>query len=81
MLDTVIYARDKWLVEGGLIFPDKASLYITAIEDQDYKNQKIEWWESVYGFNMTCIKDLAMKEPLVDTVNGNQIVANSCNIK
>ena len=23
MLDTVLYARDKWLVEGGLMFPDK----------------------------------------------------------
>eukprot|EP00126_Sphaerothecum_destruens_P000334 Sdes_comp10390_c0_seq1m2046 len=33
MLDTVLYARDRWLVEGGLIYPDKASLFITSIED------------------------------------------------
>lgn len=32
MLDTVIFARDKWLAPGGLIFPDKATLYLTAIE-------------------------------------------------
>jgi len=25
MLDTVLFARDRWLVEGGLIFPDKAT--------------------------------------------------------
>uniref|UniRef100_M1AFL7 Protein arginine n-methyltransferase 1 n=1 Tax=Solanum tuberosum TaxID=4113 RepID=M1AFL7_SOLTU len=42
MLDTVLYARDKWLVKDGLVLPDKASLYLTAIEDADYKDEKIE---------------------------------------
>ena len=41
MLDTVIYARDKWLVEGGVMMPDKATLYIAAIEDGEYKDEKI----------------------------------------
>ena len=37
MLPSVLYARDKYLVEGGLLFPDKCSMYITAIEDAQYK--------------------------------------------
>lgn len=37
MLDTVLFCRDKWLKPGGMIFPDKASLYVAAIEDADYK--------------------------------------------
>lgn len=41
MLDTVLLARDKYLKPGGLIFPDNASMYICAIEDQDYKEEKI----------------------------------------
>ena len=41
MLDTVLLARDKYLRPGGLIFPDTASMYICAIEDQDYKEEKI----------------------------------------
>merc|ERR1719495_3019314 len=49
MLDTVIYARDKWLQPEGHMFPDKASLYMTAIEDHQYKETKIYWWDSVYG--------------------------------
>ena len=28
MLDTVLYARDKWLVEGGLMFPDKVGDHV-----------------------------------------------------
>lgn len=37
MLDTVIYARDKWLVPDGLILPDRATLTLVGIEDGDYK--------------------------------------------
>ena len=32
MLDSVLAARDKWLVPGGLIFPDQVKLYVCGIE-------------------------------------------------
>ncbi|KAF9614029.1 hypothetical protein IFM89_014829 [Coptis chinensis] len=76
MLDTVLYARDKWLINDGIVLPDKASLYLTAIEDAEYKEDKIEFWNSVYGFDMSCIRKQSMMEPLVDTVDQNQIVTN-----
>jgi protein arginine N-methyltransferase 1 len=41
MLDTVLLARDKYLKPGGLIFPDTATMFLAAIEDQDYKEEKI----------------------------------------
>lgn len=41
MLDTVLYARDKYLVTGGLIFPDKATIFMAGIEDGEYKDEKI----------------------------------------
>ena len=56
MLDTVLYARDKWLKENGALFPDKATLYISAIEDGEYKDEKITckcrklWMKSVNVF-------------------------------
>ena len=31
MLDSVLFARDKWLVEGGVIFPDIVRLFICGI--------------------------------------------------
>lgn len=74
MLNTVLYARDKWLINGGVVLPDKASLYLTAVEDAEYKESKIEFWDDVYGFDMSCIKKLSMTEPLVDTVDQNQLV-------
>ncbi|XP_022214272.2 protein arginine N-methyltransferase 1 [Drosophila obscura] len=33
----VLYARDKWLVEGGLIFPNVGKLYITGLFDNPIK--------------------------------------------
>jgi protein arginine N-methyltransferase 1 len=81
MLKTVLYARDRWLTEDGLIFPDKASLHICAIEDRDYKQDKIDWWDSVYGFDMSSIKNVAITEPLVDVVDGKQVITNSALIK
>jgi type I protein arginine methyltransferase len=41
MLDTVLYARDQYLAPGGKIFPDKATIYLAAIEDGEYKEDKI----------------------------------------
>jgi len=41
MLDTVLYARDKYLAPQGLIFPDKATIFMAGIEDGEYKDEKI----------------------------------------
>ncbi len=73
-----MYARDRYLAPGGLIFPDKATLLVCGIEDGDYKEEKIEFWNNVYGFNMSNIRDLAMLEPLVDVVNAEAIVTDHC---
>lgn len=81
MLDTVLWARDKYLRPGsGAILPDKAILYICAIEDRDYRHDKIDFWDNVYGFNFKCIKTIALAEPLVDNVNQKLIVTNSKSI-
>ena len=73
MLDTVIYARDKWLRPGGYMLPDYLTLNLVAIEDAEYKNEKLNFWDDVYGFSMKCIKEVAITEPLVDVVEDKQI--------
>jgi protein arginine N-methyltransferase 1 len=42
MLDTVLYARDRYLAKNGLIFPDKATIFMAGIEDGAYKHDKID---------------------------------------
>ncbi|KIK99375.1 hypothetical protein PAXRUDRAFT_822792 [Paxillus rubicundulus Ve08.2h10] len=81
MLDTVLLARDKYLKPGGLMFPDNARMYLAAIEDQDYKEEKINFWDNVYGFNYSCIKGIALREPLVDTVELKAVVTDPYMLK
>ena len=38
MLDSVLWARDKYLAPGGKMLPDRAQLYVAALEDGQYKN-------------------------------------------
>ncbi|KAL8874067.1 MAG: hypothetical protein Q9174_000537 [Haloplaca sp. 1 TL-2023] len=68
MLDTVLYARDQYLAPQGLIFPDRATIFLAGIEDGEYKDEKIGFWDNVYGFDYSPLKDTALTEPLVDTV-------------
>lgn len=81
MLDTVLLARDRYLKPGGLMFPDKATIYLSAIEDQDYKEEKISFWNDVYGFDYSCIKDIALHEPLVDGVEVGSVVTHPSAVK
>jgi len=76
MLDTVLYARDKWLVDDGVIFPDKAVMYIGGLEDGDVKRDRIDFWTNVYGFDMSPLKEIAIKEPVVDVVASKAIVTD-----
>jgi protein arginine N-methyltransferase 1 len=78
MVDSVFYARDKWLAPDGMLFPDKARLHVCAIEDEQYRQEKVNFWDDVYGYKMSAIKATAMTEPLVDVVPANQIISNSC---
>ncbi|KAF7122821.1 hypothetical protein CNMCM5793_000931 [Aspergillus hiratsukae] len=80
MLDTVLYARDRYLAPGGKIFPDKATMYLAAIEDGEYKDDKIGFWDNVYGFNYSPMKEIALTEPLVDTVELKALVTDPCSI-
>ena len=36
---------------------------------RQYKDDKINWWDDVYGFDMSCIREVALQEPLVDVVD------------
>ena len=74
MLETIIYARNKWLSPGGLIFPNIARMFVSGIEDADYKERKIEYWDNVYGTDMGIIKTLVMADPIIDVVDSTAVV-------
>jgi protein arginine N-methyltransferase 1 len=70
MLDSVLWARDKYLRKGGKMLPDTATMYVAGIEDGQYKAEKKQFWDDVYGVNMSCLTPTVMQEPLIDIVDG-----------
>ncbi len=80
MLDTVLYARDKWLNKDGYMLPDHATITLAGIEDTDYKSSKVNFWEDVYGVDMSCFKNAVIGEPLVDVCPQKLINSSSCRI-
>ena len=61
MLDTVLYARDRYLNKDGLIFPDKATIFVAGIEDGEYKQDKI-------GCMVFPLRTFARRLDLTDTL-------------
>ncbi len=41
----------------------------------------LQGWSNVYGYNMGCLKNYVMREPLVDTVDKRQICTDHFPIK
>ncbi|GFE55113.1 histone arginine methyltransferase PRMT1 [Babesia ovis] len=78
MLESVLYCRDKWLKPGGLLFPDRARLYLSAIEDAEYKCDKLDTWRDVYGFDFSLMRPYLLEEPLVDTVDPKTLNTTDC---
>jgi len=68
MLDTVIFARDKWLKPDGILMPDRSVMYLAGLEDHWWKHKKVQFWNNVYNYNMSCMKDMVLNEPLIEYV-------------
>eukprot|EP00180_Rhodochaete_pulchella_P000643 Plantae.Rhodophyta-Rhodochaete_pulchella.ctg14760.p1 GENE.Plantae.Rhodophyta-Rhodochaete_pulchella.ctg14760~~Plantae.Rhodophyta-Rhodochaete_pulchella.ctg14760.p1 ORF type:complete len:147 (-),score=23.13 Plantae.Rhodophyta-Rhodochaete_pulchella.ctg14760:210-623(-) len=52
-------------------------MYLCGIEDAQYRASKIDFWENVYGFDMSVIRNIALTEPLVDVVERDQVITNA----
>ena len=78
MLDSVIWARDRYLDrEAGLMMPSHATLRIAPLVDSDLRISHVDFWKSVYGFNMTSMLDSVYDEALVRTVDKADVPSNN----
>lgn len=59
MIESVLWAKDQLLKEGGLLLPSTCSLFLVPVSVPDWYDEKIQFWDSVYGINMSSLKALA----------------------
>ncbi|XP_015175955.1 PREDICTED: protein arginine N-methyltransferase 6 isoform X1 [Polistes dominula] len=76
MFESVLFARDHFLREGGILFPSVAKLYAAPCQ----LSNMFQFWDNVYGVNMKCIgkhyrKNKSMK-PEIALVNQDDILGD-----
>lgn len=75
MLESYVYARDKFLKPDGLMMPSLGSIIIAPISDEPiWKEQstKAEFWKNsnFYGVDLSAVVDLAMDEYFSQSIVG-----------
>ncbi|XP_066408385.1 protein arginine N-methyltransferase 3 isoform X2 [Molothrus aeneus] len=81
MLDSVIYAKDKYLAEGGSVYPDLCTISLVAVGDMNKHVDKLLFWEDVYGFDMSCMKKAVIPEAVVEVLDPNTLISTASVIK
>ncbi|XP_046351129.1 protein arginine N-methyltransferase 1-like [Haliotis rufescens] len=81
MLDSVIYARDKFLASNGTMAPSKATLYVAPTDIDSYHSSHVEYWNNVYGFDFSSVIPLVtqkfQKEPVITEVQSTELLASA----
>ena len=81
MLDSVITAREKHLKPGGLMVPNRASLFLSAVSDPVAYKNKFTFWENIYDFDMSDVIPELFKGAFVETVEAKHVISSVCGFK
>ncbi|GAA5801384.1 S-adenosyl-L-methionine-dependent methyltransferase [Helicostylum pulchrum] len=81
MLDSVLVARDRWLAPNGIMAPSQTRILMAALDDEDLKNDKVNFWSDVYGFKMSAMKEPTLNEAVVDFIRPNSVVSTVVTLK
>ncbi|XP_037608123.1 protein arginine N-methyltransferase 3 isoform X2 [Sebastes umbrosus] len=75
MLDSILYARDLYLADGGSVYPDLCNISLAAVGDAQKHQDHIAFWDDVYGFNMACMKKAVVPEAMVEVVEADKLIS------
>ncbi|KAI3377355.1 hypothetical protein L3Q82_008559, partial [Scortum barcoo] len=75
MLDSVLYARDLYLADTGSVYPDLCNISLAAVGDTQKHQDRITFWDDVYGFNMACMKKAVVPEAMVEVVKADTLIS------
>jgi protein arginine N-methyltransferase 3 len=76
MLDSVIWARDRYLKSDGLMVPSHMNMWVAPLADPDYVADHISFWRDVYGFDMKAMQAGIHDDALVLHMPPRTVVAD-----
>ncbi|KAK9430492.1 S-adenosyl-L-methionine-dependent methyltransferase [Lipomyces doorenjongii] len=74
MLDSVLVARDKYLAPGGLMVPSEVRLLVAGLRDTEFINDKVNFWNDIYGFKMSAMKPRIYDDVLIENFKPSSII-------
>lgn len=77
MLDSVIHARDKYLKPGGLLLPNRCTVNLVGLGDEERHKEYVGFWNDVYGFDMGNMQSKVLNEAIVDVCRGEHTISES----
>lgn len=72
----IISAKNRLLKPDGIMMPNEARIIGAAISDVSFSNQRKHFWENVYGFDFSAIKNPSLKEPIIDFLASSYICSD-----
>jgi protein arginine N-methyltransferase 6 len=78
MLSSVVYARDRWLKDGGLVLPTHATIYACPVSMDEYRKEKVDFWADVCGLDLHPFgQEVAARAaaPVVQCIEADQLLA------
>ena len=78
MFDSVLWARDKYLAPGGMVFPDRAVIKLAGLDDLKYNSDKRVLYRNRFNCNLSRMNEFVLLEPLVDICNKDAILTHEC---
>jgi len=80
MLDSVLSARDKYLSPGGTILPNRCTISLALISDLETYSNLVGFWDDVYGFKMTCMREPILGEANIQVIKESSIASNEAQV-
>lgn len=63
------------------VYPDICTISLVAVSDMSKYTDRIDFWDDVYGFNMSCMKRAVIPEAVVEVVDHKTLISDPCSIK
>ncbi|XP_041857872.1 protein arginine N-methyltransferase 2 [Melanotaenia boesemani] len=78
MVESVLVARDRWLRNGGIMWPSSAAFTLVPCQAESYYAEKMAFWESPYGLDFTPLQILAQQEFFTKPKFSHILEPNDC---
>jgi protein arginine N-methyltransferase 1 len=78
MLDSVLFARDAFLAEGGFLFPNRAKMEICAFAMNQKLSERFQFWDRIEDFALGYLNEVTRAQPAIEGLSVDDLVSSAC---